>query len=98
MDNVKPCDAVDPLNRQGFGCCYRLGHSTELAHRFVKENNMDEKNLIAKREAVRKALNEYEGELEVAMEETPRGSEQDYHLQTSFTQVKSAQRVLWLED
>jgi len=62
---------------------------------------MDEKKLVGKREAVRKALDEYEGELEVAMESTPRGSGQamnDYDfLTTSVTQVQAARRVLWLD-
>jgi len=61
----------------------------------------DEKKLVAKREAVRKALAAYEGEIELALDVEPRGSgasANDYdHLQASFTQVQSARRVLWME-
>jgi hypothetical protein len=36
-----PCDAEDPLKREGYACCYRLHHSTEFPHRFVKTDDDD---------------------------------------------------------
>lgn len=63
---------------------------------------MTEKQLTARREAVRRALNEYEAGLRQALDSEPRGSghapNQFDHLQVSITQVGSAKRVLWMED
>jgi EAL domain-containing protein (putative c-di-GMP-specific phosphodiesterase class I) len=63
---------------------------------------IDEKKLAAKREAVRKAINEYRREVKLALDDTPRGSghalnEYD-HYRMSIVQIDSAKRVLWLED
>jgi hypothetical protein len=62
----------------------------------------DKKNLTAKREAVRFALNAYNATLKRALDSTPRGSghaENEFdHLKASITQVESAKRVLWMED
>ena len=58
--------------------------------------------LTRQREAVRYALNTYEAGLKTVLDSTPRGSghavNEFDHLQASITQVKSAKRVLWMED
>jgi hypothetical protein len=55
-----------------------------------------------KREAVRRALNEYEDELRRSLSDVPRGSgdaDNEFdHIKASITQVKSAKRVLWIEE
>lgn len=55
-----------------------------------------------KREAVRHALNEYEAELRRSLSDVPRGSgdaDNEFdHIKASITQVKSAKRVLWIEE
>jgi hypothetical protein len=57
----------------------------------------DEKNLIAAREALRKAFEKYEGLVEEAFNDTKRGSDEaDDHL-TSLVQIDSARRVMWME-
>ena len=62
----------------------------------------DEKVLTAAREKVRGALGIYKSELELALDKVPRGSghaDNDFdHLKASITEVKSAKRVLHMED
>ena len=54
------------------------------------------------RNVVRMALNNYEHELKIALDATPRGSghaiNEFDHLKASITQVQSARRVLWMEN
>jgi hypothetical protein len=54
------------------------------------------------REAVRTALDDYQATLKRELDQTPRGSghaPNAYdHLQASITQVKSAKRVLFMEN
>ena len=61
-----------------------------------------DKKLTRQREAVRSALNEYHDGLKDKLNGTPRGSghavNEFDHLQASITEVKSAKRVLWMED
>lgn len=55
-----------------------------------------------RREAVRTALNQYQTELQRSLSGVPRGSgDRDNafdHIKASITQVKSAKRVLYMED
>lgn len=59
-------------------------------------------DLTRQREELRAAINAYEKALKTQLESTPRGSghavNEFDHLQASITQVKSAKRVLWMED
>jgi hypothetical protein len=54
------------------------------------------------REAVRRALNEYLAELRNELAHTPRGggdADNEFdHIKMSIAEVKSAKRVLWMED
>jgi len=62
----------------------------------------DDKKLTALREKVRAALNAYEDGLKDKLDSTPRGSghmaNEFDHLQASITQIKSAKRVLWMDN
>jgi hypothetical protein len=62
----------------------------------------DEKAVTARREAVRRALNDYKAELRKALDSEPRGSGQADnefdHIKACITQTESAKRVLYMED
>jgi len=62
----------------------------------------DSKRLVALREAVRNVINDYQRALQAELANTPRGSghaDNKYdNLKASITEVKSAKRVLWMED
>jgi hypothetical protein len=62
----------------------------------------NDKMLDTMREVLRTALNSYEKGLRNKLDSTPRGSghaaNEFDHLQASITQVRSAKRVLWMED
>jgi hypothetical protein len=61
----------------------------------------DEKKMAAKREVVRKALDDYKTALLRELAGVPRGSgdaDNEFdHIKASITQVESAKRVLWME-
>ena len=63
-------------------------------------NSMIERDV--KREAIRRALNEYKADLKRQLDGTPRGSGQRDnefdHIKACIVQVESAKRVLWMED
>jgi hypothetical protein len=63
---------------------------------------MDNARLMRLREMVRVALDTYEAGLKAKLQEVPRGSghavNEFDHIQASLSEVKSAKRVLWMEN
>jgi hypothetical protein len=61
---------------------------------------IDEKAIVAKREGVRRAIDDYEATLRRELENTSRGSghaNNDFdNIKASITEVRAAKRVLWL--